>query len=369
MLNLDKLNVALLDRLDDLLCALGIEYNGDPSIQVRMACPLHCGDNRSSFVLNGPQSDRPGSWYCWSHSCHESFYGSVSGFVRGVLSRLELDWKNDGDEKFSFNETVKFCLEFLQKTKEEINLLEHSTRQKKEKAPSTGARWTRKVLQRAWTVPSPYFLGRNYAAATLERYCVGDCHELGKFFKRAVVPVFDGEDRAIAFSARSFLNKCHHCSLYHYGECPSTVYPSHNKWYHQDLKSSETLYNFHENKRFFASEKCAVIVESPGNALRAEDAGIPGFVATFGAKISAPQLELLVGAGVEKLVVIFDGDDAGISGANRIASKYGKDIQIIIPNLELPQGKDLGDFSSHLVRENIRKVFNRYGIRESFLTR
>lgn len=375
MIDKKKLSQLLLERLGDLLRVFGADsldsYGG------RTCCIVHGGNNRSALSIQGESSDYPGSWVCWTNKCNETFGYGLFNLVRGALSHQELGWMKDGDEEFSARACEHWCLDFLETTPLEVNKIALKNVAKPHKKVWTGHKFTRKVLERSWRVPSPYYSAPTptraaYGESTLDRYCIGDCHRYdSKFFKRAIIPIFDANQAAVAFTARSILNQCKSCLLFHMGDCPASPYPNNYKWYHENLCSNKMLYNFHQNEQFFKDQKYAIIFESPGNSLRCEDAGIPGSVATFGAKIGEPQLNLLLGAGVERLILLFDSDEAGISGANRIVTKYQQDINFIIPNLELPkrfngQGEayqtDLGDFPSAVVGKNLRKVLRRYGL-------
>lgn len=370
MIDRKKLSQLLLERLDDLLRIFGAnDLNSDGG---RTSCIVHGGNNKSALSIQGEGSDYPGSWTCWTNKCNETFGYGLFNLVRGALSHLELGWLKEGDEEFTARACERWCLEFLNTTTEEINKVALKKTSSSPQKVWTGHRFSRKVLERSWRIPSPYYAKPTttraaYSEAVLDRYCIGDCHRYdSKFFKRAIIPIMDASEIAVAFTARSILNVCETCSLFHMGDCPASPYPNNYKWYHENLCAKKMLYNFHNNEEFFRNEKYAIIVESVGNVLRCEDAHIKGSVATFGAKISEDQLELLLGAGVEKLIVLFDSDEAGISGANRIVTKYQKDINIILPNLELPlrdnHQTDLGDFPSALVGKNLRKVLRRYGL-------
>ena len=64
----------------------------------------------------------------------------------------------------------------------------------------------------------------------------------------------------------------------------------HSKWRHnKDFKTQEHLYNMWFAKEFIQSTRTAIIVESPGNVWRLEEAGIHNSVAIFGTNLSIKQ--------------------------------------------------------------------------------
>jgi 5S rRNA maturation endonuclease (ribonuclease M5) len=348
-----KLNAALLGRLDDLLDALGAPLNGG-----RCCCVIHGGDTHSGLSIDAES----GKYTCWSRHCEQTFGRDLIGLVWGCLSRNNCMWAVDGDQRESYGAAIAWCLEFLEASPDQINKLEAVAPQRKVKQRAD-YKFTRARINQWLTIPSSFYIARGFTEETLRRYSIGDCHEWGRYYKRAVVPIYNDKDEAVAFTARSLLKKCSQCNLFHQGDCPITVYPSHSKWLHENLVSSKMLYNYYEQLNFLRESRCAIVVESPANALRLTDAGICGAVCTFGAKISEGQFELLAKASVDKVCVAFDSDQAGIEGAKRVAQKYGRDFNIIVPSLQLPPNKDIADFSNRIVHENFSQILRKYGCR------
>lgn len=68
-----------------------------------------------------------------------------------------------------------------------------------------------------------------------------------------------------------------------------------------------------------STTKTVVIVEGFWSVLRLHDAGVP-VVASFGDSLSEAQVDLLVEAGIDHVLLIFDGDDAGRTGAQAALS-------------------------------------------------
>lgn len=98
---------------------------------------------------------------------------------------------------------------------------------------------------------------------------------------------------------------------------------------------AETLYNFDAARRF----RSVIVVESPMSVVRAHSLGFPNVVATFGAKVTGHQIELL--RQWRDIYVWFDADAAGYSGEQKLVSGLYRHsgVRVVIP---VP-GRDAGD--------------------------
>lgn len=100
---------------------------------------------------------------------------------------------------------------------------------------------------------------------------------------------------------------------------------------------SETLFNYDRARRY----KTVVVVESPMSVVRAHTLGFPNVVATFGAKVTQSQIDLL--RDWREVYVWFDADSAGLSGEQKLVSglyNYS-DLRVVIPD----PGRDAADCS------------------------
>lgn len=99
---------------------------------------------------------------------------------------------------------------------------------------------------------------------------------------------------------------------------------------------SETLYNYDRAERGYP----VCVVESPMSVARATSLGIPNVVATFGAKVSEYQIEML--SDFTPVYIWFDHDDAGFSGERKLCEGlYRKtDVRVVMPE----EGMDMADY-------------------------
>ena len=107
------------------------------------------------------------------------------------------------------------------------------------------------------------------------------------------------------------------------------------------FEKSQVLFNLHRviehrerlEKENVATASSVVIVEGFWSVLRLHDAGVP-VVSTFGDSISKAQVDLLVQAGFDKAVLIFDGDEGGRMGAEQALPVLAEQLFVKVVALE-----------------------------------
>ena len=126
-----------------------------------------------------------------------------------------------------------------------------------------------------------------------------------RFRNRLTFPIADAQGRVIAFGARALDAE------------PGAKY----------LNSPETpLYK--KARALFALDRAAESIRRTGRAILVEgyfdavllhQAGFASTIASCGTALTAEQLEVLAGAGARELVLLFDGDQAGVAAPSRCA--------------------------------------------------
>lgn len=119
-----------------------------------------------------------------------------------------------------------------------------------------------------------------------------------------------------------------------------------------DLKKTEILYGLYENLEEIKAKKEVILVEGQFDAIRVWDAGYRNVVSSMGATLSPEQARLLMPL-VSKIIVLYDGDEAGrgkptfdkekgkivfAGGARGIVQKFSGLFRIEIK--DLPDGTD-----------------------------
>jgi len=364
------------DDIENLLKSLAIEDYKMLDKMVMMSCPIHSGDNTSAFNLYHTGDDYRGNWKCRTHQCERTFKSSILGFIRGRLSRIRFGWENEGDKTVTFQEAINYASSFVNKDLDSIkvsrkeveknsfvNAVKHLT---SSESPKTN-RVSRNLICKSLEIPSSYFVSRGFSAEILTKYDVGECVQPGKeMCDRAVVPVYDAECQyMIGCSGRSTLPKCDKCNLYHNSDrdCPDK-YEEYlfKKWRHnKGFPAEDNLYNFWYAKEFIKKSGSIVLVESPGNVWRLEEAGIHNSVALFGSSLKDKQRMLLDISGAMNIITIMDKDIAGDKGKTNIEEKCKRtyNIRHIDIGEEYP---DVAEMTVEEINNKVKPIIERFNV-------
>lgn len=314
-------------------------------------CPIHQGDNPTAFKYY----ENTGMWTCFTYGCHEYFYESGVGLVRGLLSA---PWKADQD-KYDFQKTLEFIGEFgkgedvgqignirgtptIDSFVKQMKLLELGQNQE-----NGSFKIKEKTLRQKLIVPSPYFIKRGFDSELLNKYCVGDCWSKDKpFYGRAVIPIRSA-NYIIGATARSTYNSCSICKQYHPDniDCGTNRWP---KWKHASKFKKNWLWNFGEALPYIKESGTVILCEGPLDVLRLEQLGIHNSVAIFGCNLNEQQIKTLNGSGALSLVLAFDNDKPGRKCALNIEKKLFNLYNIVKmpwlhPNNNVVFKKDVGE--------------------------
>jgi hypothetical protein len=125
---------------------------------------------------------------------------------------------------------------------------------------------------------------------------------------------------------------------YRENQWPGTI-PSLPKYRsNSGFPKAETLYGLDLVRRV---TRGVTVVESPMSVAKAHSFGIGEVVATFGAKTSAQQAEIL--ADFDFVRIWFDDDPAGRAGAHKLANALH--LRTKVTMVEPDEGKDLADYT------------------------
>lgn len=355
------------ERIDEVFEYFDVELNKTNSLYVG-CCPIHHGDNQTAFNYYPNGNKARGFWTCRTHNCQDTFYSTPIGLVRALLSSQK-GWEGGGPT-VSFKNAVDWCLAFLDARLEEIevNQTEVDTKRFTSMADIFKPLEKRNGLSREeikgrLEIPAQYYIDRGYSKEILEKHDVGLCTAPGKPMSgRIVVPVYDN-DIFIGCTGRSVYEKCPICKTYHpEGVCPKPelrwLYP---KWKHShDFDRENTLYNFSSALPHIRESLTAILVESPGNVWRLEEAGFNNAIGIFGSSLCDGQKRLLDSSGAMTLVVLTDPDEAGMNCAVKIYNMCRKLYDVKFPGfqwvdkkLEFAEHymKDIGDMSVKEVQD------------------
>lgn len=352
-----------IEELFDFLALTDIKQNGKMMVG---KCPIHDGDNNTAFNIYPEGESYRGNWKCRTHNCEKIFKSSIIGFIRGVLSNKKYNWSKSGDQTVSFQETIEFVESFLDHKVEDIKISKSEIEKTKfanivnhiiKPAENITNKVKRSQVRKMLEMPCHYFLSRGYLQETLDKYDVGLCNNKQKeMFQRAVVPIYDNDYKyLVGCTGRSIWEKCCSCGSYH---DPNIICPGNSdkwkycKWKHNhDFKSQNHLYNFWFAKKYILESTQVILVESPGNVWRLEEAGIHNSVAMFGSSLSDRQKIILDGSGAMNIVILTDNDEAGEKASKVIIDKCKNTYKVSKINFSKP---DIGEMTIDEINKEIK---------------
>lgn len=155
-----------------------------------------------------------------------------------------------------------------------------------------------------------------------------------RFRSRIMFPISDSSGRVVAFSGRIFgkaENDAEHVTAKYINSPETSLY---NK--------SKILYGFDKAKNAIREAGFCVIVEGQMDIIMAHQAGTKNTVAVSGTAFTPYHLENIKRF-AEKILLAFDGDEAGIKAAKRTAL-LSLPVGFDVRSVELPLGVDPADF-------------------------
>ena len=154
-----------------------------------------------------------------------------------------------------------------------------------------------------------------------------------RFRGRIIFPIFDNSGRVIAFSGRLFENsfKDEEVIQAKYINSPETVL----------FNKSKILYGYNFAKNDIRKRDFSVLVEGQMDIVMSHQAGFTNTIATSGTALTSDHL-LLLDRLSNKIAVAFDGDEAGLKAANKVA-KMALSIGMEVKLVEIPEDSDPAD--------------------------
>ena len=364
---LNALTNLVVKHIDKIYNYFNIEQSYKNEILIKSSCFIHGGDNTTALNLYY-NADIRVHYKCRTHQCEDIFGSSLISLVRGGLSQVRHNWKINGDKEASFNETVEFLLKITEQDFGKINSSGTNLDEDKLKFSSLINNFTTPEVQNTGIsidlyrkkveIPATYYLQRGYSIEVLDKYDVGTCKRHKRsLYQRAVVPIYDESGEYIlGFSGRSIHPECSQCKHYHDPEKKCHFFP---KWKHtKGFKKENCLYNYWYAKEHIIKSGVIVLVESPGNVWRLEEAGIHNSVAIFGAHLSNNQKKIIDASGAFSIVCLLDQDEAGKKGTQKIYEQCSKMYRLYSPQFEQ---NDIGDIDADVVTSDIKPLISKIG--------
>lgn len=269
-------------------------------------CPIHGGDNPGAFVISLSKN----LWYC--------FTGCGGGDLVDLVRKL--DSKN-------FQQTLYYLRELAGNRQNPFSTPPPAPRPFKpfvRKLPlDHGTSW----LQKKGITPK--------TAALFE---VGAYYGKGFLANSIGIRLHDLHGHPIGYLARR-LN-------------PAAVERYGKYQFPPSFPKSTKLYNYHRVAR--PLQNIMVVTECPWGVMRLHQLSIPA-VALLGIQLSESQCQLL--QHVKSIVLMLDGDDAGMRATRRIKTRWQSRGKNCIHSICLPLGTDPDDLTDEELRAKLDPFF------------
>ena len=167
---------------------------------------------------------------------------------------------------------------------------------------------------------------------------------IDRFRSRLIFPIKNFSGRVIGFGGRILNNKV---------KTAKYINSPESEIYHK----SKVLYGLFESKKEIVKKDLCIIVEGYTDVVQMHQAGIKNVVASSGTSLSDDQIRLIQRLTLN-IVVLFDGDDAGLNASLRglvTILKNGMNVKVC----QLPNGEDPDSFSKNNSKEEVLDYFDK----------
>ena len=193
-----------------------------------------------------------------------------------------------------------------------------------------------------WDALCRFLTQKGVALADAEKAGLVTIGERGTFDKlrgRLIFPIFDVQERPIAFGGRLI----------------AEARPGQPKYWNSPetpvFSKSRTLYGLPQARKAIAAQGKAVVVEGYTDVIACHQAGFENVVATLGTALTEDHVQTLARL-ASTVLLAFDADSAGLKAAGRAAQIFeAQEVDVRV--LDLPEGED----PDSLLRSNQRRVF------------
>lgn len=281
-------------------------------------CPIHGGKNGTSFNVDIEKN----AFHCFSQC--------GGGNVLDLVVKLESCSIRDAGEKLADWFGLTFDRPRRAATERSASPAASST------ARRESARPARDDAKRASPNPPldkplrdlnpdhPYLVERGLTVPTIKTFGLGHCVR-GLMRGRIAVPIHDEAGQLVAYAGRAV----------------DSAGPDESRYRLPDgFKKSLVLFNLHRAQEH--AEAGLVVVEGFFDCFKVHQAGFANVVALMGSQASDTQIDLLAAA-TDRLVLMFDGDDAGLHCTRDFWKRVRRRLFLKEVSLEPGQQPDMLD--------------------------
>lgn len=315
-----------------LLNSLGIKFDRDSYKEIRATCPIHGGDNKTSFRFN---KDRK-TWACFTRKCHEDFGNDIVGLVKAVTGRSFIDAVSYLQELVGDSSGADMSDLLYKKDIDEFVRL-NNYEDKKPKSVN------QQSLDKFKHFRSDFFLRQGFQKSTLDYFEVAGGWKDNDGVIRDIIPIRNDIGDLSAYSLRD-IRSTNYDNKY-------IITPGFNK--------ANCLYNLN-NAAKFLKDKPLIIVEGFKSVWKLYEHGIYNVAAVMGSSMSEGQQHLALMYALGGVVIMFDNDIAGVSGAVKAAESLSGKMNVYTIFIQETDDKGKGLDPADLTYEQINSYIGEF---------
>ena len=317
--------------MEMVLAAYGIQVRRVSPDYLRGRCPLPMHQSQKSsqsFIVNTGKN----AWVCQSDSCIAARAGRIGGNILDFVAHMETCSIRDAARKLQDWFAIR-CSEPLRQSG--FSLRKPRSR---EGAPTPVPRDSDGNQPLPFTLSGldifhPYIVQRGIAQETARTFGIGFYPGRGSMNGRIAIPIHSEKAALVAYVGRSLDSSE-----------PKYRFPTH-------FRKSLALFNLHRAASA-ADDAEAVVVEGFFDCMKVHQAGYPCVVALMGSALSVRQEKLLEDY-FERVILMLDGDKAGMSAAATIAARLTGKISVKV--VHVPTGRQPDQMSTEEIRVCLRQ--------------
>lgn len=296
---------------EGLVASLGVRVSGRNSREIRGTCPVHGGDNPTSFCYRRKTK----TWICFSHGCHEACGRDSIGLVMGVL---QVGFKDalvylSGLTGISIEADSDMDVGLIRQDIEKKKAIEKYKKKAEVYMPPEDV--TEEHLENFIQMRTSYFNKEEnggFSNELLDEFEIGGSYFDAAGFKRELIPIRDSSGELVAYSARAI---------------QKNVEPKYRLT--NGFKKDDVLYNLHKALPHVSAKTndTIIVVEGFKGVWYLHSLGFDNVVACMGSRITPGQARLLCKY-ARNVILLFDGDEAGLTGMKAFDEDFGHRIKV-----------------------------------------
>jgi 5S rRNA maturation endonuclease (ribonuclease M5) len=315
-----------------LIESLGFEIHKESPKEIRSTCIIHGGDNKTAFRFNKDKR----TWVCFTHKCHEIYGTDVISLIKAVMN-------------VDFVGAVEYLQHLTGDIGDGVGLAEAKIHREQDefirsyKNLEVSSKIVNEDALSKFKFRSDSFLHDGFSNRTLDHFGVGGGYTDSFGYTRDVIPIRDDKSHLVAYSLR---------------DTRRDVSDDDFKYILTPFDKDLVIYNLDRAKKF-SEEKSLIVVEGFKSVWKLYDYGMKNVVAVMGSKITPGQANLFCQYALKGIVIMFDNDVAGVSGATQAYEELKNKLDVFLVFItevdENGKGLDPSDLSREVINGYLKK--------------